>query len=343
MAERSGIKLAAYVALGVAMAVVVSVEQVPVPVIAPDAGSYASLAQNMSEWDGYRIDTETLPLEPEASRYPPGYPLMLAPLVWAMDVGSAAVLISVALVVAVWWAARSIGGGVAAIVAVLSLVISTPFRYSAGTVMADIPAALLTVLALIGLRAGRPLLAGALGAFSVWVRMAQIVVVLALPRRTWPIFATGVVALGVSKALLGWGYEKGQLGWSVQHVWSTAGLESGPTALSNAAYYPALLLGLWGGVMLPGVLVLASVAAWRRGGAERRFFFGSLGGFLLVYVPYFWQDDRFAFPVMALSVIYAGVFAAELVSPKSAPETPRSEDHTVVVEVVAGQRRHQSA
>lgn len=300
----------AWAALMGGVLVVLMVDHVPPEQIAPDSGSYASLAENLAAGDGYRIDVEALPREPEPSRYPPGYPLMLAPPLWLMSVGAAAVLISVALVVAVWAAARSMAGDVAAIVAVGLLVASEPFRFSAGTVMADVGAALLTVLALLAVRSGRPVLAGVLGAFSAWVRLAQVVIVAALPRRSWPVFAAGIVLLGVSKVWLGWGYESGQLGWGLEHIWSADSLGR-PQPLPNGIYYPAVLLGLWGGVMLPGVLVVAGIAAWRRGGVERHFFFAVHASFLVMYLPYFWQDDRFVFPVMALTTIFAAALVGD--------------------------------
>lgn len=313
----------AIAALGAAMAVVATVERVPLDAIVPDAPSYAQLATNLGSGDGYRIDTASMPWEPEASRYPPGYPLLLAPFTWVMGVSSAAVLFGVALVVAVWWAARSIGGDVAATCAIFLLTISEPFRQSAGTVMADIPSALATVLAFHATRRGRSGLAGALVALGAWIRLAQLAVIIALRRRAWPAAAAGIALLAVSKVVLGWGYDDGQLGWALEHIWSGESLAR-PKPLPNLAYYLAAVFGLWGGVMLPGVVLLAGVAAWRRGGPERRFFLGVVGGTLLVYVPYFWQDDRFLFPVVALVSVMAGACVSDVVHRRSFPSVDAS-------------------
>lgn len=273
----------------------------------PDAPSYAALAAHLAAGEGYQ---ENITGEP-ATRYPPGLPLLLSPFA-GLDLPTVAVGLTIALAVAAWWVAGRIGGGVAAGVAVLLLAASASLRHHASWVMADVPTALVTVLALGAVVSGRHRLAGLLVGFGVALRLAFLPAVLGLSRRAWLPCGVVLVALLASKLVWGWGYDGDQASWDVQHLWSTRGLSDvSEPAMPNALAYPAMLLGLKGQLVLPGAVVLAAVGVWRR--PERRFVLAVAAGSMLTYLPYFAQAQRFMFPVLALVAVYAGVGCSDVV------------------------------
>lgn len=303
--------LASAAALTLAVAIFASVEQRPPTEIVPDATSYASLAESLASANGYRIDLSESPGEPAGSRYPPGVPFMLAPLVIFVSPSQAAVVLAVALVVAVWVATRKIGGDVPAAIAVLLLATSSDMRAGAGVVRADLPAALVVVLALIATVVGRYRLAGVLAGFAVWTRLALAPIVFGLRRPGLPWFLMMVAGLVLTKVTWGWGYRSGEAQWSLEYIWSADSLAiASDLGLPNVLAYPALMLGFSGSLLAPGLLASAAFGLWRR--PERRFVLSIAGGSLVVYVPYYWQDTRFMFPFAALMTIYAAVGLARL-------------------------------
>jgi hypothetical protein len=268
----------------------------------PDALSYVTLARSLASGGGWDEGTYS-------GRYPPGFPLLLAPFS-GLHLPSVAVGLTVALVVAVWLLARRVGGDAAAAAAVLLLVASGSLRHHASWVMSDVPAALLTVLAVLAVVHGRDRLGGILVGLGVAVRLAQLPLALGLRRRGWLPCAGVLVALAASRLVWPWGYSSGQVGWAPEHLWSTGSLAGpGEAALPNVVAYPAMLLGLHGQLVLPGAVVLAALALWVR--PERRFVLVAVAGSLAVHLPYAFQAQRFLFPVLALVAVYGGVGAAE--------------------------------
>lgn len=309
---------AAFVALAASMALFASVDRVP-GWPGPDAPSYEQLAENLAGGDGYRVDIEG---EPEGSRYPPGFPIVLAVLGLFADVTIVAVLMGMALAVAVWWSAWKGGGPMAAAVAVVLVAAYMPRHEYAGAVMADTTGALLVVLALLALQYGRPVLAGLLAGFGVWVKLAHVVIVAGLPRRAMPAFVVMLIGLVVTKVAWDWGYGGDHAQWGLSHVFSTEGLVDRHHSLPNVLAYPLMLLGLHQSITVPGAAILAAWSVWRR--PERRFVLPFFVGLLAVYLPYFFQDDRFMFPAAALIAVYAGVGVADILVSVSGenPDTP---------------------
>lgn len=307
MAERM-FRWLAFTALAVSLVAFLSVDrQEGWP--KPDAPSYVQLADGLARGDGYSVD---IPGELEGSRYPPGFPMLLALLSPVADASTATVLLAGAFVVAVWASAWKAGGPIGAAVAVLMLALYLPRHQFAGAVMADITGALFVVLPLLALQHGRERLAGMLAGLSGWVKLVSVVVAAGLPRRSLPPFAATVAALGVTKLAWGWGYRSADAGWSLTHVFSTSELVS-PQAESfpNVLAYPLMILGLTGSLTAPGAALLAAWAVWRR--PERRFALGLVAGLVAVYLPYFYQASRFMFPVVAVVAIYFGCAIADLV------------------------------
>lgn len=275
----------------------------------PDAPSYVQLAENVAAGDGYRVDIEG---EPEGSRYPPGFPFLLVLSSPVAGASVATVLLAGAFVVAVWCSAWKAGGPIAASVAVALIAYGFLSHKFAGAVMADVSGALMVVLALLALQHGRPWLAGLLAGFAVWVKLALVPIGLGLPRRSVAPFVAMLAGLAATKLAWSWGYESGQASWAVEHIWSRGGLASPQDeAYPNVVAYPLMLLGLTGGLTLPGAIVLAGWAVWRR--PERRFVLAVVVGALAAHVAYFYQDARFMFSAVALVAIYAGVGVAAVV------------------------------
>lgn len=300
-------------ALCAAVLVVLGSEQLPLErQYFPDAPSYVGLAKSLTHGD-YEID---VPGEPSGSRYPPGVPLLLAPFSGAAP-ASLAIGMAVALLAAVWIAAKRIAGHPAAAVAVLLMAGCAPFRSDASHVMADTPTAIMTVAAVVAAHESRDRLAGFLAGFATWMRVAQGVLLFGLRRRGIVAFLSMLAALAVTKLVWGWGYKNGQVGWSIGHILSTAHLASPQVErFPNVIAYPGMLLGLTGGVTVPGAMLLAGHAVWRR--RERRLVLVAIVGTLIVYLPYFYQAARFLIPAAALIAIYGGVWVNDRLQSSSA-------------------------
>lgn len=311
-------------ALACSVLVILSVERLPVEAQhAPDSQSYAQLADSLTH-GRYEV---TIPGEPEGSRYPPGLPLLLAPFS-SVDPGTLAVGWAVLLLGVVWGAAKRLGGHPAAAVAVLIMVSSSTLRSEAQHLMADTPAAVLTVAAVAAVSAGRDRLAGLLVAAVTWVRLVQVVLVFGLRRRGVAVVLVALVGLLATKLMWGWGYRSADAAWSLDYLWTTEGLANPEAAHGpNVIAYPAMLLGLTGGVTLPGAFVLAALGL--RGRRERRLVVAAVVGVLLVTLPYFYQAGRFLLPVAALIAMYAGAWISDLL---------RTPDLRPPVEAIVGVR-----
>lgn len=274
----------------------------------PDALSYVQLAEGLAQGNGYRVDIEG---EPEGSRYPPGFPILLAGLSPALGAADATLLLAVCLVVAAWWSAWKAAGPIAATVAVVLIAYGFLPHDFAGAVMADVSGALFVVLALLAYQYERLRLAGALAGYAVWLKLALVPIVVGLRRRSLFSFVLMVAVLAVTKVFWGWGYGEDHAEWGLKHVWSTEGLLSPDPRYPNVVAYPLMLLGVHGDLILPGSSFLAGWAVWHR--AERRYVLGVAAAALVVLLPYFYQATRFIFPVAALVAIYSGVGVEDLI------------------------------
>lgn len=274
----------------------------------PDATSYAHLAENLGHGSGYEVDIAG---EPEGSRYPPGFPVMLAPILRAgVPVERAAQGFTVALIVAVWALARRIGGPAAGGVAVVVLATSEALMEQSSYVMADVAGALVTVLAGWCVVSGHNQIAGVLAGWAAWTRLAAVVAIAGMRRRAWLPFSLVVLALAVVKLRTGFGYRGGQIEWSIGNAFSDAALASNVTRGGNLWAYLTALAGVGGSLTVPGVMAVAVWGAWRLPGG--RWALAASAATVAVYVPYFWQAERFMFPVLALGAVYAGGGVAHL-------------------------------
>lgn len=281
-------------------------------VMAPDAPSYVQLAERIAAGDSYELDrVGPLAGEPPGSRYPPGFPLVLALFALVTDPATGAAVLAGVFVGVVWAFARRLGGDVAATVTAVMLLASPSLRTAGGDVMADLTASTVTMLAVWAAANKRRRLAGVLAAIAVWVRVAQVVALVGI-RRASVAPAVGLLSvLAASALLLRWGYQDGQTEWSLRHLWSTDGVrtlaEHEPT-LPNAVAVPAMLLGLTGGLLPPGAIVVAGVALWHR--PERRLVLAVVLGGVAIYLPYFYQYPRFLFPAASLVIVYAAAWVS---------------------------------
>lgn len=309
-------RLVAVLVLVLGMAVVLTRDFAPVEAQpAPDAQSYAQLADNLAGGDGYQV---SIPGEPEGSRYPPGLPMMLTPLVKAgVPAERAAQALTVGLLVAVWMLAGQIAGSVASAVSVLVLVTSGALMAQSAFVMADVAGALVTVVAGWCVVTGRHRLGGVLAGWAAWTRLAAVVTVLAMRRRAWLPFALVVAGLVVARQVTGFGYEGGQAEWRPSFLWSDDGMISPEPRGGNLWAYLTMLLGVGGSLTFPGVLALAAWGAWTHPGG--RWALTVCAGTLAVYLPYFYQAERFMFPVLALGAVYAGAAVDGIVTRQSLP------------------------
>lgn len=246
------------------------------------------------------------------TRYPPGMGLVLAPFSWSVG-GMQVVMVAatVGLVVVMWAAAVRIAGWWAgAVVSVLMLL--TPRLLAHGNlIMADRLGALLVVGALLAVLHDRPRLAGVLAGLAGWVRLPAVGFCVGLPRRAWLTAGLMIVALAVWQvsvhgSLVGYSHEAAS--WSPSYVLHPLQLESAgnPPVLSNLFYWPAVLLGVGGGWVAPGVALIGGVGIaqrWRDPAA--RFAAGVVVLTLATLFPYFAQSARLILPAGCMVTIYA--------------------------------------
>ncbi len=304
----------------------------------PDALEYEEAARNLIAGDGYCLILDGGRYPP---RYPPGFSLLLAPALWLTggEYGSGVrvVFASALAGIATVWALGLVTGGPASAVAAALLLALAPLhvRWSQA-VMSDVPTATATtVLALAGIvclrrasSAGTWLALGAASGLAALLRATCAFVALPLgvallvrrePRRLLS-FACGV-ALGLLPAALyglvrfgsplAGGYEY----WVAAEFFDRANLVDRPAGGGdggNLGFYLRQLAGL--GSLYPWPVALLAIAgcgvALRSGGAARLLAgitAGMMVALLAVYLPFFWQWDRFLLPLLPLVVALAAV------------------------------------
>lgn len=299
------------------VAVVVTVAR-PERVIAGDSRAYVEAAESL------RHGSYEAPSEPTGvPRYPPGFPIVLAPFVWAGgDDGARAVsaVLGCILVVLVWAAAARIGGLRAAAVAAVLWIASPMLTDYSTEVMSDPVAAASVLVALLAALSGRWVWAGLALGWSSWCRLIHVVFLVGLGRRrhAWLAAAAVLVPLAAFQLQVYGrlaGYDGGQAQFSLDYVTQHTPLlfMDRPSPWPNWQFFPGILAGLEGGLvpLLPLFAGVELVA--RRGEAAARLAACVIAGNVAVYLPYFYQAARFMLPAACLVVVFAAAGAVRLV------------------------------
>ena len=253
------------------------------------------------------------------SRFPPGFPLLLAPIAsswWMMEL--LALAIALGLVAAIYRAAVHIGGWWAGVAASVLMLLSPAITHGGAAIMSDRLGALLVVGGLLAILHERPVLAGLLVGLSGWVRLVHVALCAVLPRRAWP---AAVVTVGL---LVAWqmfvkgsllGYTSDAASFAVGNITGQVALEqmAVDSPYTNLGYFPVRLFGLESMVTgalhtdhLAPFLILPAVVGLRRWwGDAARFAVLACVVNLAVYLPYFFQSARFVLPGGCLLTVFA--------------------------------------
>lgn len=221
----------------------------------PDCVQYADSAKQLATGNGYV--TMLYENRPQPPRYPPGYPICLAPFAFfgefPANVQLGAAFWTWVYLAVITFTAAYLGGAIAGGLAAM-LVGSAPFLdLSAAVILSDaLGAALCVLLVPLAKRPtrGTALAMGAVVGFSVTVRIVMVlhmlVAALAVPRRLWIWLAIGmlpfVCALGLyhwhafgSPLKTGYGYWKPKLQpFGVQYVSAAPKKMDGPSVIADA-------------------------------------------------------------------------------------------------------------
>jgi hypothetical protein len=192
----------------------------------PDAREYANSAYRLAHGDGYTTTVKDKGIHPGVNppRYPPGYPMLLAPFAtvghYPANVQFGAKVIVAALIVLVALAAFDLAGPWAGILAVLLAFSTTFIRQMDRLVLSDALGVALTVALFPLLRRSSPrltILAGFITGYGVVARSAGLVVfaclLVALPGvRRW-LAAAGAAIPILGLAIYQW--------WTFGRPWNT--------------------------------------------------------------------------------------------------------------------------
>jgi len=204
----------------------------------PDAQEYADSARNLAHGEGYSTTVRDMPTHPSGRhppRYPPGFPIALAPFAlfgdFPANVQAGAKLIAVVYLLVMAMAALRLGGPLGALIAVV-LVWMSPFAStSASLVMSDALGALLAValLPLVDRRTrGAWVAAGGLAGFAIAVRLSAVAVLASL-LLTLKGRARGLAAAGAAPFLIGislWQWMAFGAPWRTGYGYWLPGLET---------------------------------------------------------------------------------------------------------------------
>ncbi|MEA2637912.1 MAG: hypothetical protein QOE18_969 [Chloroflexota bacterium] len=244
--------------------VLVSVERAPERPLAlqpaPDSIEYATAARSLATGHGYYASSSAAHAWRQPPRYPPGYPMALAPFAavgsYPRDVQRGAKFWAMVYVLIAVIAAWTLGGPLAAMLAAAFIGVSPFARDAGGLVLSDAFTAGLTVLMLPLLRfINRPgaRLAGAASGFALLARVTGgvnlIGTLAAMPRRHLKsvlLFALpSLILLGALQwVLFGNPLETGYSYWGVaKHNFSLSYLTGGSTTREGPFIFPDLLNG----------------------------------------------------------------------------------------------------
>ena len=311
----------------------------------PDALEYEEAARSLVGGESYCLVFDGGCWPP---RYPPGFSMLLTPGTWITGGehgGGIWTVLAFALlgIAAVWALAYRAGGPASAVVAAWLLALSPLHVRWSRAVMSDVPAAtVVTFLALAGLRAldGAStiawLLLGIATGLSTLLRPACALVALPLAvilgararrapagRVTLVRFVVGV-ALGLTPSLLYGLVRFGNPLATGYEYWVAADLFDWRNAItpppigteSNLFFLGRQILGL--GSLYPwpeAALAAAGLAlGWAGRGRPRHLAVvaaGTVAATLLLYLPFFWQWDRFLLPVLPLVLAVAALPAGD--------------------------------
>jgi 4-amino-4-deoxy-L-arabinose transferase-like glycosyltransferase len=307
----------------------------------PDALEYEEGARNLAAGEGYCLIMDGGRYPP---RYPPGFSLLIVPAMWLTagqhGAGIWTVLVSALAGVACVWAMGLVVGGPASALAAALLLALAPLhvRWSRA-VMSDVP----TATAAAGLALGGLLCRGR-GA-GAWFALGVAAGLAALLRSTCTLLAlplavmlfvehgagraaarrVGALAAGVGAGLLplalydlrrfGSSLASGYTYWVAADFFGWANVLGPPAAggsESNLVFYGRLLAGAGSLYGWPVALLAAAgtVTGLRRPGAARALAALTLAtGLMLlaVYLPFFWQWDRFFLLLLPLVAALAAV------------------------------------
>jgi 4-amino-4-deoxy-L-arabinose transferase-like glycosyltransferase len=321
----------------------------------PDAQEYTDSARHLSKGDGFVTTAHGDREQPP--RYPPGYPLALAPFGFAgeypYNVQRGAKALVILYVLAAVGAAWVLGGPLAALIAA-AFVGSSPFAHeSAELVLSDAATAAVTLLALAVLaratRAGARLsglLIGITGTMRLVAASAVAALLAATPRRLWKQALAFALAPLMALALLQWitfgsPFETGYSYWDVDDrfslsfatnqdppgdgpfvieerlkgdlfEWACPCGRTGPQGhLPNAAFYPALLAGLFWVYTPPLATLPGLIGAWRRRREPvGRFTIALLAISLTVLILYEFQAARMIASAASVLLVVSAVTLA---------------------------------
>jgi len=339
-------RLLAGAALALVLVVAATVRWSPPPTVAdlrprPDALEYEEAARSLAAGRGYVLEIDGQAYPP---RYPPGFPLMMAPvLAVAGDAPGTGVWVvwasALVAVAGTAWLATLAAGPLAGVAAALVLALLPMHVSWSRAVMSDVPASAVVVVAAAWATAalGRTRLGAAewlgLGVMlGLATALRDTCVLVAGPiglllatggrpgRRRLAAFAAGVAA-GVLPLVVyrgvrfgspladGYGYWVTFAHHGLQYVF---GRPAAGGSEPNLVFYLRQLAGL--GSLYPWPLALLAVVGLvfgvRRAGPTRTLAVIA-GGYvvlvLAVYAPFFWQWDRFLVPALPLVCALAAV------------------------------------
>jgi hypothetical protein len=248
-------------------------------------------------------------------RYPPGFPVMLAPFVSIWGDGGAKALSSAlgaVLVGLVWLAALRLEGHRAAATAALLWCASPLVRDYGSDVMSDPAGAVFVMVGLLAALRGRWVVTGLALAWSSWIRLIHVVFLAALGRRpaAW-LAAAGLLAplvvfqLHTYGRLAGYGGAQAEFSWS--HIFGGTPLQlmDSVSPWPNWQFFPGLLWGLRFGLvpMLP--LFAGYELIVRRSEPAAQLAAWVVTSNVIVYLPYFYQAPRFVLPAACLVIVFS--------------------------------------
>jgi len=307
----------------------------------PDALEYEEGARSLASGEGYCLVFDGGCWPP---RYPPGFSLLLVPGVWLSGgrhgSGIWTVLAFALLgIVAVWRLGFVTRGPASAVAAAWLLALSPLHVRWSRAVMSDVPAAtVVTLLTLGGIRAldaGGVRLWAVLGvATGLSTLLRQVCALVAIPLAiALAARAPGSAAARSALLAFGSGAAAGLLPGSIYSLvrfgsplasgydyWVAADFFDWRNALarpavgteSNLIFLARQLAGLGALYPWPGAVLAAGglVLAWAARGRPRHFATiatGTVAATLLLYLPFFWQWDRFLVPILPLLLALAAL------------------------------------
>jgi 4-amino-4-deoxy-L-arabinose transferase-like glycosyltransferase len=305
----------------------------------PDALEYEETARNLVAGEGYCLIIDG---KKYASRYPFGFPVLLAPLLWLADrgPGTGVLLVEAAAAITIavaWGLGRATGGAAGATVAAMLVALSPLHVRWSRAVMSDVPSTCaIACLLLAGLGATRrgagprAWLGLGIGAgLAATLRTTNVLVVLPFAlvlasaratRRTHLAALAGGIAFGLAPLLAYQSVRFGSPLGTGYGLWRAAvfaprfvtGRPAGGGSESNLVVYERLLLGR--GDLYPwpaALLAVLGLAEALRGRANRTRLVPVVACLVLallgVYLPFFWQDPRFLLPALPAVAALAAV------------------------------------